>query len=61
MLSWKDEKALVDKQRNLKEVNIRNKRLVEHNLTTLFQIGAQYATTEGTHSTAVTGVPKSTT
>ena len=61
MLSWKDEKVLVDKQRNLKEVNIRNKRLVEHSLTSLFQIGAQYATTEGTHSIAVTVVPKFTT
>ena len=61
MLSWKDEKALVDKQRNLKEVNQKKQKTGEHSLTSLFQIGAQYATTEGTHSTAVTVVPKSTT
>ena len=62
MLSWKDEKGLVDKQRNLKEVKPEKKKtVVEHSFTSLFQIGAQYATMEGTRSTAATDVPKFTT
>ena len=61
MLSWKDEKPLVDKRRNPKEVNPEKEKAEEHSLTSLFQIGVQYATTEGTHSIAVTGVPKFTT
>ena len=61
VLSWKEEKALVDKQRNLKEVNPEKEKAGEHSVTSLFQIGVQYATTEETHSIAVTAVPKFTT
>ena len=59
VLSWKDEK--VDKRRNLKEVNPEGEKTGEHSLTSFFQIGVRYATTEGTHSIAVTVVPKFTT
>ena len=61
MLSWKDEKALVAKQRNLKEVNPDKEKTGEYRLTSFIQIGVRSATTGGTHSIAVTVVPKSTT